>query len=124
MNNPNVVIIMARCSQTKQSFGIRLEEKSPNCWIADWAFSVQEITAKKEGYDNSEVVGSFSVDVAYPGCPYCQSNSFCLCGGNSFFECNKISCDDERASDYICPWCNNKVVTDGSITSLRAGGDR
>lgn len=125
MDNPNVVIIMARCSQTKQSFGIRLEERSSSCWIADWAFPIQELTAKKEGYGNIEISGSFSVDAAYPGCPHCQRRSYCLCGGNSFSKCNKVGCDDEEENNkYSCPWCNKKVVIDGSITSLTVGGDR
>ena len=72
MITPKVVIIMARCSHSKQSFGIRLEEKLTSQWMADWAFPIKEVAAKREGYDKSEIAGSFSVDDAYPGCPHCK----------------------------------------------------
>lgn len=63
MTTPNVVIIMARCSHSKQSFGIRMEEKFPSQWTADWAFAIKEAAAQHEGYDKSEIAGSFSLFV-------------------------------------------------------------
>jgi hypothetical protein len=119
MTNPKVVIIMARCSHYKQSFGIRLEEKSSKNWVADWAFPMQESTAKKEGYDNSQIAGNFSIDKAYPGCPNCERNSFCLCG-----QCHKVGCyEHNRDRNYTCAWCGNAGEVGGSINSLSVGED-
>lgn len=124
MTNRNVVIVMARCCQSKQSFGIRLEEKIPSQWVADWAFRIKESTAKKEGYDKSEIAGSFSVDEAYLGCPYCKRTSFCLCGGKLFSQCNKVSCADGEGENHICPWCGSNGKIGGHIERLNAGNDR
>lgn len=124
MTSPKVVIIMARCSHSKQSFGIRLEEKLTGQWTADWAFPIKEAGAKREGYDKSEIGGSFSLDAAYPGCPYCQPKSFVLCYGGLFSRCNKVSCGDgEQDSTYTCPWCGNTAKISGHIQSLSAGKD-
>ena len=115
-----VVIIMARCSHSKQSFGIRLEDKLTGQWMADWAFPIKEAGAKREGYDKSEIAGSFSVDDAYPGCPYCEQKSFVKCGGAL---CNKVSCGGDQGSFHTCPWCGNKGQISGYIENLSAGND-
>lgn len=119
MTIPKVVIVMARCSHAKQSFGIRLEEKISGNWQADWAFPMKESTAKKEGYDNSQIAGSFSIDEAYPGCPYCERKTFCLCG-----TCSRVSCSGEQSSAHTCPWCGIQSRIEGYIQSLNAGTDR
>ncbi len=124
MTTPKVVIIMARCSKNKQSFGIRLEEKLPGEWIADWAFAIKESVAKREGYEKSEITGSFLIDDAYPGCPYCEEKSFVLCKGTLFSRCNKVSCcSGEQGSIHTCPWCGNKAKISGYIENLSAGND-
>jgi hypothetical protein len=124
MTNRNVVIVMARCTQSKQSFGIRLEEKISSQWVADWAFPIKESTATKEGYDKSEIAGSFLLDETYPGCPYCKRSNFCLCGGGLFSQCGKVGCSDGEDTIYICPWCSNKGKISGHIERLNAGNDR
>lgn len=123
MITPKVVIIMARCSHSKQSFGIRLEDKLTGQWMADWAFPIKEAAAKREGYDKSEIAGSFSVDDAYSGCPDCEQKSFVKCGGALFSRCNKVSCGGEQGSFHACPWCGNKAQINGYIESLSAGND-
>ena len=57
--SPKVVIVTARCSQTRQSFGIRFEEKGLGQWSADWAFAVTEDAAQREGYDRGMISGVF-----------------------------------------------------------------
>jgi hypothetical protein len=79
MSTSKVVIVMAKCSHSKQSYGIRFEQKLPHQWVADWAFAIKEAAAKREGYDRSEIMGSFSFDAAYPGCPHCESPGIFKC---------------------------------------------
>jgi hypothetical protein len=119
MNNlPNVVIVMARCCQTRQSFGIRFEEKVRGQWTAYWAFPIKEASAKKEGYDTSEISGLFGFDSAYPRCPYCSSATLFKCS------CGKVACWDGEHRKVICPWCRNKVELDSTVESLSVGKDR
>ena len=113
----NVVIVMSRCSSTKQAFGIRFEEKSQGRWIADWAFVIKEASAKKEGYDRSEIRGTFGFDRAYPGCPHCHSVSIFKCG------CDKVACCDTEQRAVTCPWCGSTGELSGQVEKLHAGGD-
>ena len=117
--HPNVVVVLARCRITRQLFGIRIEEKYPTQWLADWAFSIHEKQAKKEGYGNSQIRGSFGVDMAvYPGCPNCQAPGFFKCS------CGKLGCWDGESRTVTCPWCGARIELGGSIDALSAGGDR
>src|SRR4051812_14852524 len=67
----NVVIIMCRCTRSKGGFGVRMERHAADQWIATWAFAIKDNVAKKEGYDQSQIRGSFAFESAYPGCPHC-----------------------------------------------------
>ena len=115
---PNVVIILAKCRSQKSTFGIRIEEKQPSVWLVDWAFAIQEQRANKEGYDRSEIRGTFGTDPAYPGCPYCRAPGFFKCG------CGKVGCWDGESMTVTCPWCRNRIQLGGTIENLSAGGDR
>lgn len=114
---PNVVIIMARCRHSGQGFGIRFEEKSRSQWVGDWAFPVKEQVAKKEGYDRSEIRGTFSFDEAYPGCPHCGAKDLFKC------HCSKVACWDGESRTVVCPWCKAKCRLTEQVRSLRAGND-
>ena len=72
----NVVIVMGRCGVTQKGYGMRFERRGSANWVATWAFSIKESLAKKEGYENSSVEGSFSFDEEFPGCPYCSAKSW------------------------------------------------
>ncbi len=116
---PQVVIAMARCRNSKKAFGIRVEERGPSQWVADWAFSIPENKASKEGYGHSEISGTFAIDSQqYPGCPHCHARLIvkCSCGGTA--------CWDGEQRKVSCPWCGAKGVIGGEIESLSAGNDR
>lgn len=115
---PHVVIVMARCCQAKQGFGMRFEEQSQDQWIANWAFAMREATAKREGYDQGTIDGAFGFDATYPGCPYCQAVGIFQCS------CGKVACWDGNHGQVTCPWCGITDTISGDITSLWAGGDR
>ena len=108
---------MARCNRTKQNFGIRLEEKQKGQWTADWAFAVKETYSKKEGYDHNTIAGTFILDSAYPGCPYCSAK------GIFQSSCGKVNCWDGNTNIVTCAWCDQIVELRGQIETLKAGVD-
>jgi hypothetical protein len=96
----NAKVVMARCSKTKKSFGIRVEQRGKD-WIRTWAFKMDEQSAKHEGFDANTITGSMNATLDFPGCPYCQDMGFVLCG-----KCKKIGCSGGIADNqYNCPWC-------------------
>jgi hypothetical protein len=115
---PIVQIVLARCRRNHQPFGIRFEEKSPESWVGDWAFEVQEAWSRREGYDHGVIHGSFSFDQAYPGCPYCGSPGLVLCG------CSKATCWDTDARVSVCAWCGQSGEISGQVNRLSSGNDR
>lgn len=119
MGERSIVIVTARCSKSKQCFGIRLERQAANEWAATWSFAMKEGVAKKEGYDKSRVSGAFALAPGYPGCPHCQGHGFFLCGG-----CGKVGCWNRESRSVICPWCSQTGELSGEIGNLEAGTDR
>jgi hypothetical protein len=115
---PNVVIVIGRCNATRQSFGLRVEERTVDNWVANWSFVIKEALAHKEGYDRSVVRGSFSVGTAYPGCPHCHNPGFFQCS------CGKVGCWDGTSNRATCGWCAKTVTLGGQITNLNVGADR
>ena len=116
---PNVVIIMSHCSQSRESFGVRMEEQMPNLWVTDWAFAVREALGRKEGYDHTEIKGDFVFDKEYPGCPHCRSTSLIFCPN-----CEKVSCYNGQSRSARCGWCSfSGEVGSGGAGRLKAGGD-
>jgi hypothetical protein len=114
----NVVIVMARCRQSRQPFGLRFEEKQPGHWLADWAFPLKETSARREGYDRSEIRGAFGFDTGFPGCPSCRAHSIFRCG------CGKVACWDGEQQVVTCPWCGNTARLEGTIDRLSMEHDR
>lgn len=114
--HPQVVVVISRCRKSAENFGIRIEQKMTDKWIADWAFAIKEDTAKREGYDQTQISGIFEIDAKYPGCPYCKSNSFFKCS------CGKVACWD-NIERVTCPWCRQMIHLTARIESLDAGSD-
>jgi len=115
---PNVVVVLARCSSQKKSFGIRFEEMERGQWAADWAFAIKEQMAQKEGYDRQEVAGSFARSADYPGCPHCHAHAITQC------QCGKLACYDGESKILTCPWCGKKGKIGGEVKKVQAGKDR
>ena len=120
MTLPQVIIVLSRCQAAPtQTFGIRLEERTRQDWYATWAFKLPESIATREGYDRTEVAGSFKLDEdEYPGCPNCGQRGIVLCSN-----CDKIGCWNVAERTHRCPWCGSEGPVQGQITRLRAGGD-
>ena len=117
-NLPNVVVVTARCSKNKQSYGIRYQEMSPGNWEGTWAFPIKEAAAKREGFDKQQISGTLDFADDYPGCPYCGAISSVKCG------CAAVGCWDGESSTYTCPGCGSTGEISGIADSLTAGGDR
>ena len=114
----NVVIISAYCSELGHRIGIRLEEKSRKHWVADWAFKLKESIASREGYDKTLVDGQFELSHDFPGCPYCESQSFVLC------DCQNLLCYKASGGSFKCPKCGLVgTVGNDTVTSLSASQD-
>jgi hypothetical protein len=112
-----VAIIMSRCSNTRDVFGIRIEFKEQGSWMANWAFAINAEAAKREGYNKTTIRGEFAIDADYPGCPYCSAPGFFKCN------CGRIGCWN-NSETVTCPWCHQSNRISGQIDSLEAGADR
>lgn len=115
---PHVVIILARCSGHGTDFGIRFEEQEPGSWVADWAFAIREAAARREGYDRTEIAGTFGFAPAYPGCPACAAPGLYRC------PCDRAACWDGSSRTVTCPWCGRSGTLTGKVDRLHAEGDR
>ena len=115
--SPNVVFVMARCSRSRNTFGVRFEEKDNGQCLADWAIAIKETTARKEGYGRSEIAGAIGRDLAYPGCPYCRATSLFKCS------CGQVACWDRDCYTVPCPWCGSTGELSGSVHSLSGESD-
>ncbi len=117
-NHTHAVIVLAKCMNKHNAFGIRLEEHEPGIWVATWAFPINESVSHKEKYYNNKILGTIQFDESYPGCPYCKSTGFILCGN-----CNIVACY-KRKTELVCPACNKKLDPSGHIDHFNAGEDR
>jgi hypothetical protein len=119
LNEPlKVVVVMARCSRSRQGFGIRFEEQAEDRWVADWAFAIPATSDGREWYGRGDVTGAFEVADTYPGCPHCHAPSIFQC------VCGKVACWDGENRTATCPWCGTTVELRDLIGSLSARADR
>lgn len=113
-------IALCKCKEGKKAYGVRFE-KFGNGWKYTWAFPVREESAKREGYDETKILGDISPDAAYPGCPFCRAKSFVICS------CGKLNCNNVNTPNarFTCEWCGASGVLssgyDGS--GFGSGGD-
>lgn len=112
------VVVTARCSRSKDSlFCIRAEEVLPDIWFCNWAFSIDQDVADREGYGEENIKGAVDIDEKrYPGCPYCRDTGFYECG-----VCSRLNCWNRKDEVMTCAWCDTKVKLGGAIDSLKAG---
>lgn len=115
----NVVIVAAQCSKTKEYYGMRFEEASPNSWVVDWAFPLKQKTAMHEGYLENKIQGRFNFTEDFPGCPYCAANAYFLCQ-----RCQTIACYDGESKEVKCPGCNSIARIAGIAEQINSSKDR
>lgn len=114
---PKVVIVLARCCRSANLYGIRFEEVTRHRWLADWAFTVREQTARRERFDHGDITGGFGFASEYPGCPHCRHKSVFRCS------CGKVACWDSESLKVTCPWCRQTGTLGGTIDRLSVGSD-
>lgn len=108
--------IMAVCEESKQYFGITVDEDSKEQYRFVWAFKIDKEKGKREGYESRSVLGSIVLDDYYPGCPYCGEKRFYVC------QCGKIVCYHGQRK-VTCPSCGytGELVTVDKV-DLKGGG--
>ena len=112
-----VTIIQTRCQRSKQLFGIRAEKIREGEWLCNWAFKMSEKTAANEQYGETPVSGRMAFDAEYPGCPYCGTIGWFICG-----KCGRVTCYSGE-STTTCGWCGNTApCTVGDRFDLKGTG--
>lgn len=117
---PEARIVICKCAEGRKNYGIRFE-KSKNEWKATWAFDIKKQgSEKRENYDETQLEGDITVDIGYPGCPYCGGRSFIIC------DCGGLNCNTASYSPiFTCGWCGKTgELTGYDGSGVNAGGDR
>lgn len=111
-------VILARCPDTGELYGMRTERMPDGDWRRNWAFRVSARQASAEGYDKTQIRGSLHCEAGYPGCPYCGASALVQCG-----KCGRLSCWKGRDMQS-CPWCGVRMDGIHEVPELRvSGGD-
>lgn len=115
---PEARIVLCKCQEGKKIFGIRVEQLEQN-WKATWAFPIKEASAKRENYDETEIQGGLVFSDEFPGCPYCHTHKFVVCG-----TCGKLNCNPGIKGIFTCEWCGAKGELGGyDGAGIKSGGD-
>lgn len=117
---PEARIAMAKCKETKgKLYGVRFQ-KCLSGWNYTWAFPMEEKTAKREGYQDTDITGDIQPDTEYPGCPYCGTRYFVVCGN-----CKHLNCNTKIGEAFTCEWCGTTgTLVNFEGNGIAAGGDR
>lgn len=119
MNELGMAVVAARCLYDKRLFGMSFRQKKVGEWLLYWAFPLSESTNANEGYDKTQLNGVINFDVGYPGCPYCKSNGYVVCGN-----CHHITCMGNNHPPFVCGWCGlSGNVNMGEIRDLSGSAD-
>lgn len=119
MLKKEATVALCKCKETHKVFGVRFEKVSENTWKYTWAFKIKESSAKREGYDNTVIEGDILPDKDYPGCPYCGSKYFVVCG-----KCNSLNCNIFDGEMFECEWCGYKgELSEYTGSGIKSGED-
>lgn len=120
MSDPaiEVSIVIARCVQSKQPYGIRFQQDFVGKWTATWAFKRGERWLLKPRESSQHLTGGVALGETFPGCPHCGGGSFVRCG-----HCEAVGCWDKQTDPYPCPHCGRSAPIGGRIESLNASQD-
>ncbi len=111
-------VILTKCRQSHNLFGIRTEQREDGAWYATWAFKVSEGTAAREKFGDTKISGNIYVTTEYPTCPYCSAKGFFQCA-----DCGKTTCWNGE-NETVCEWCGNSAETaaEEKFDSITGGG--
>lgn len=112
------VIVLAKCGDSKKTYGMRVEKTGKNQWLVTWAFPIKESAAQHEGYDKTKVKGRIVFSNEYPGCPYCGRKEQVVCS------CGHLSCTIVKNGIFTCDWCGMQgQIGEYGGESITAGMD-
>ena len=113
-----MLLVPARCGQSRRPFLIRMKRANAEEWDAVAASAVSEERLRNPEFGNARISGRLKIDGDYPGCPHCDRRSLFVdgrCGSH-------ISCMEPGADHTECPWCGNpaqaKTLTNATIKGL------
>lgn len=117
---PEARIAMCKCKEAKgRIYGVRFQ-RSGSGWKYTWAFKMNESSAKREGYNDTQIMGSIEPEEEYPGCPYCKTKYFVVCGS-----CQHLNCNTSVDNVFTCEWCGHTgVLGNFGGDGIASGGDR
>jgi len=116
--NRTAVVIVGKCALGRGLFGMRTEKTESSSWLITWSFPIDEVSAGRENYGDTEVTGAIAFATGIRCCPRCQADSFTRCGS-----CGKVTCWRSEVTTSTCQWCGDSGVVSGSITSLSVSRD-
>lgn len=118
---PEARIAMCKCKEAKgRTYGVRFQRDGSSSWKYTWAFEMNESSAKREGYNDTQIMGNIDPDESYPGCPYCKTKYFVICGA-----CQHLNCNIGTGNLFTCEWCGNTGMLGGFYgDGIASGGDR
>ena len=115
----DATVILMKCDKTHKSYGVRVQKTSNGDWERTWAFPVDDQVAKKENYEKKSVVGNLFCTEEYPGCPYCHTTGFIMCG-----RCTKLTCyRDDLDGKFRCEWCGATGVVQTAEDKFNLSGN-
>ena len=110
-------VILAKCPETGQLYGMRTQKMPDGDWKRTWAFPLSERQANAEGYGRVQITGALRHTDAYPGCPCCRAKRLVQCG-----QCGRLSCWKKEAQG-VCPWCGFSARIRQTPEIRVSGGD-
>jgi hypothetical protein len=96
-------VLLVRCQNSKELFGVRMEKQTGK-YMINWAFPIEEVVAKREKFDRTNIKGALeTAEEEYPGCPHCLNDSLFQCN------CGKFTCmESDMKGKQVCGWCGKK----------------
>ena len=116
---PEATVAVCKCQEAGEIYGIRFEKTGMFQWKYTWAFPMKKGSARREGYDSTVITGEIKPDMEYPGCPYCGTKTFVVCGKGG-----KLGCEIVVDGHYTCGWCGRRGVIVMGNAGIQGGGDR
>ena len=112
-------VVLCKCKEGRKLFGLRVEE-CEDYWISNWAFPIKESSAKRENYDESNIKGKIKFTEEFPGCPYCHTHKFIVCG-----TCKKLNCNPGVNEIFTCEWCGETgEIVEYKGNGIKSGNDK
>ena len=113
------MIVIAKCGVHRKAFGIQFVLRPHGIWEADNVLAAPENRDAGRG-GSSQLTGSFTLGPRYPGCPFCDNESFYQCSSCGHLNCQGTA-EVSAGRTYVrCGNCSAAGYIDGELDSLDA----